>query len=126
MVAAALILLSAQPPAALSAPLWALAAPATAVVGREITMSALREWAACAGGEAHAAVAVNSLGKWKTATQMAGITALFAADPWAAALGAAAAGQLALTGLALVWASAGLSLLSLGVYMRALLPILLR
>jgi len=33
-------------------------------------MSALREWAAALGGEAHQAVAVSSLGKWKTATQV--------------------------------------------------------
>lgn len=33
-------------------------------------MSALREWAAALGGEAHKAVAVSSLGKWKTATQV--------------------------------------------------------
>lgn len=33
-------------------------------------MSALREWAAALGGEAHKAVAVSSWGKWKTATQV--------------------------------------------------------
>ena len=32
-------------------------------------MSALREWAAALGGAAHSAVAVSSIGKWKTATQ---------------------------------------------------------
>lgn len=41
-----------------------------AITGREITMSALREWAATLGPEARAAVAVNNLGKWKTATQV--------------------------------------------------------
>ena len=41
-----------------------------AIIGREITMSALREWAAALGGEAHQAVAVSGLGKWKTATQV--------------------------------------------------------
>jgi len=41
-----------------------------AIIGREITMSALREWAAALGGEAHQAVAVSSLGKWKTAAQV--------------------------------------------------------
>eukprot|EP00879_Flechtneria_rotunda_P027816 GHRR01029818.1.p1 GENE.GHRR01029818.1~~GHRR01029818.1.p1 ORF type:complete len:325 (+),score=94.82 GHRR01029818.1:358-1332(+) len=40
------------------------------IIGREITMSALREWAATLGPAARAAVAVNSLGKWKTATQV--------------------------------------------------------
>ncbi len=41
-----------------------------AIIGREITMSALREWAAALGGEARKAVAVSNLGKWKTATQV--------------------------------------------------------
>lgn len=40
-----------------------------AIIGREITMSALREWAASCSQEAHQAVAVSSWGKWKTATQ---------------------------------------------------------
>lgn len=40
------------------------------IVGREITMSALREWAATMGPEARSAVAVNAWGKWKTATQV--------------------------------------------------------
>ncbi len=35
-------------------------------------MSALREWAASVGGKAKQAVAVSSLGKWKTATQVRG------------------------------------------------------
>ena len=38
------------------------------IIGREITISALREWMASIG--ARAAVAVNELGKWKTAVQM--------------------------------------------------------
>ena len=42
----------------------------TAIIGREITMSALREWAASCSQEAHQAVAVSSWGKWKTATQV--------------------------------------------------------
>lgn len=33
-------------------------------------MSALREWAASLGSEAHKAVAVSPLGKWKTTTQV--------------------------------------------------------
>ena len=39
------------------------------MIGREITMSALREWAAASGGAAHRAVKVNTLGKYKTALQ---------------------------------------------------------
>lgn len=33
-------------------------------------MSGLREWAATLGGAARQAVAVSSMGKWKTATQV--------------------------------------------------------
>jgi len=42
----------------------------SAIIGREIAMSALREWAASVGEEAHKAVAVSQLGKWKTTTQV--------------------------------------------------------
>lgn len=74
MVSTALILLCASPPASL--PRWAVAGPVAVMVGREITMSSLREWAAGCGDAARGAVKVNSLGKWKTALQMAGLTAL--------------------------------------------------
>lgn len=43
---------------------------AAVIIGREITMSALREWAATMGPAARSAVAVNAWGKWKTATQV--------------------------------------------------------
>lgn len=42
-------------------------------------MSALREWAASIGPEAHGAVAVSSLGKWKTASQMVSLALLLLA-----------------------------------------------
>mmetsp|Transcript_4430 Transcript_4430/g.11057 ORF Transcript_4430/g.11057 Transcript_4430/m.11057 type:complete len:288 (+) Transcript_4430:288-1151(+) len=78
MVAAVLILLCTKPisvgPFAgdhLLVPISALA-----IIGREITMSALREWAAALGEKAHKAVAVNNLGKWKTATQMVSLSML--------------------------------------------------
>lgn len=47
-----------------------------AIIGREITMSALREWAAMSSSGAHKAVKVNSLGKWKTAVQMVAMSVL--------------------------------------------------
>lgn len=47
-----------------------------AIVSREITVSALREWAATQGSQARGAVAVNWVGKWKTALQMAALTLL--------------------------------------------------
>lgn len=40
------------------------------IIGREISVSALREWAASQSPEAHKAVAVNNIGKYKTAFQM--------------------------------------------------------
>ena len=44
------------------------------IIGREITISALREWMASIG--ARTAVAVNQLGKWKTAVQMVALPML--------------------------------------------------
>ncbi|KAK1285801.1 hypothetical protein QJS10_CPB20g00735 [Acorus calamus] len=43
-----------------------------------ITMSAVREWAASQNSKLLEAVAVNNLGKWKTATQMTALTILLA------------------------------------------------
>ena len=48
------------------------------IICREIAMSALREWAASTGGAVRNAVAVNSLGKWKTAFQMISLGMLLA------------------------------------------------
>ena len=66
MVAIALILLVAhdQNP-------W-IVVSAMVIVGREITVSALREWMAHLG--ARAKVKVSSLGKWKTILQMVGLS----------------------------------------------------
>ncbi|XP_019416092.1 PREDICTED: CDP-diacylglycerol--glycerol-3-phosphate 3-phosphatidyltransferase 1, chloroplastic-like isoform X3 [Lupinus angustifolius] len=80
MVATTLILLCTQP---LDLPLfsqtpWLLIIPSITIIGREITMSALREWAASQGSKLQQAVAVNNLGKWKTATQMTSLTILLA------------------------------------------------
>lgn len=44
------------------------------IIGREITISALREWMSAIG--ARASVAVNSLGKYKTAAQMVALPML--------------------------------------------------
>eukprot|EP00884_Botryococcus_braunii_P012032 jgi/Botrbrau1/2082/Bobra.0047s0043.1 len=78
MVATVLILLSTQPlPAGVWAGnAWFIPFCTCIVIGREITMSALREWAASLGPEAYSAVAVSQWGKWKTASQMAALTLL--------------------------------------------------
>ena len=52
---------------------------AAVIVGREIAVSALREWMAELGARAH--VAVSNLGKWKTAAQMAALVILLANAP---------------------------------------------
>lgn len=75
MVSTALVLLATSPPAPLSHKM--LSAPVVIIIGREIAMSSLREWAAASGGKAHKAVKVNSLGKWKTALQMVAMSWMF-------------------------------------------------
>jgi CDP-diacylglycerol--glycerol-3-phosphate 3-phosphatidyltransferase len=68
MVATALVLLVAANPSP-----W-MAVSAAVIVGREITISALREWMAELGSRSK--VAVSWVGKFKTAAQMGAITLL--------------------------------------------------
>jgi CDP-diacylglycerol--glycerol-3-phosphate 3-phosphatidyltransferase len=65
MVSTALVLLVQADPNV------ALAVVAAIIIGREITVSALREWMSQLGARAN--VAVTFLGKWKTALQIVGI-----------------------------------------------------
>jgi len=58
---------------------WILPVAACIIIAREITMSALREWGATLGPEAHSAVAVNALGKYKTSCQMVSLVLLLGA-----------------------------------------------
>lgn len=80
----------------------------------QITMSAVREWAASQGEEMHKAVAVNKLGKWKTMSQMVALTLLLANRNGGGgdALGTA--------GVSLLYVAAGLALWSLVVYIKAM------
>lgn len=73
MVAVALILILQADPSA-----W-LALPAAIIIGREIAVSALREWMAEIGKSAK--VAVNSLGKVKTTAQMTALIMLLYNEP---------------------------------------------
>jgi len=73
MVAVALVLVVQAYPTP-----W-LAVPAAVIVGREIAVSALREWMAEIGKSSR--VAVNMLGKIKTGTQMASIIMLLYHEP---------------------------------------------
>lgn len=122
MVAATLILLCTRPFEAGmfgQAP-WLLTIPTVAIIGREITMSAVREWAASQDRKLLEAVAVNNLGKWKTATQMTALTILLAARDGSLV----GAETLASAGVVLLYISAWLSLWSLIVYMRKIWKVL--
>ncbi|CAN4106943.1 unnamed protein product [Withania somnifera] len=123
MVAATLILLCTRPlEARVFGQLpWLLTVPSIAIIGREITMSAVREWAASQGGKLSEAVAVNNLGKWKTATQMTALTILLLARDSSLA----GAGTFVASGVILLYVSAWLAVWSLVVYMRKISKVLL-
>jgi CDP-diacylglycerol--glycerol-3-phosphate 3-phosphatidyltransferase len=104
MVAVALVALVAVN----SSPL--LAFPAAVIIGREIAVSALREWMAELGKRAR--VAVSSVGKVKTAAQMISIVMLLYADTL---LGISMYGL----GLALLYLAAALTLWSMALYLLA-------
>ncbi|OAY70313.1 Cardiolipin synthase (CMP-forming), mitochondrial [Ananas comosus] len=89
---------------------------------QQITMSAVREWAASQNSRVLEAVAVNKLGKWKTATQMTALTILLVArDP-------SLQDKVVLvgSGVLLLYISAGLAVWSLVVYMKKIWKILLK
>ncbi len=73
MIAVVLVLLVEQDPRPL------IALPAAVIIGREITISALREWMAKLG--AHSKVAVSIYGKIKTIAQMVSLILLIFRDP---------------------------------------------
>ncbi|WP_225773944.1 CDP-diacylglycerol--glycerol-3-phosphate 3-phosphatidyltransferase [Pseudomonas sp. Marseille-Q5115] len=106
MVAVALVLLVQA-----HANIW-LTLPAAVIIGREIVVSALREWMAELG--ARAQVAVSSLGKWKTAAQMVALIILLGNPP--------ALNLIVLVGYGLLLISAALTLWSMVNYLRAALP----
>lgn len=72
MVASVLILLVED------ASVWLLTVPAIVIIGREITISALREWMASVGSRAK--VAVSYLGKIKTTAQITALAMLLFKD----------------------------------------------
>ncbi len=95
--------------------MW-LTLPAIVIVGREIVISALREW--MAEMNSRGVVAVSWLGRVKTTVQMVAIFVLLANPaeldrPWV------------IMGYALLYAAALLTLISLVSYMRAAWPTLL-
>ncbi len=73
IVAAALVLIVQSDPS-----VW-MAVAAVVIIGREITISALREWMAEIGQRAH--VAVSNMGKYKTTAQMIALFMLIYDEP---------------------------------------------
>ncbi|XP_077237832.1 cardiolipin synthase (CMP-forming)-like [Tasmannia lanceolata] len=124
MVAATLVLLCTRPleVAVFGQIPWLLTVPSIASIGREITMSAVREWAASQNSKVLQSVAVNNLGKWKTATQMTALTILLAARD-SSLMGP---GILVASGVVLLYISAGLAIWSFAVYIRKIRRVLLK
>jgi len=88
---------------------------AVVIIGREITISALREWMAQIG--AHKSVAVSLIGKIKTAAQMIAIPLLLYHAPLAGV-------DMQWLGTWLIYVAAVLTLWSMGYYMRMAWPYL--
>ncbi len=102
IVAAALVILVER-----HAIVW-LTIPAVIIIGREIVISALREWMAEIGSRS--SVAVNMLGKVKTTVQMIAIIVLLSQAPGTV---------LSVVGLVALQVAAALTLWSMIVYLRA-------
>lgn len=87
-----------------------LAIPAVVIVGREIMVSALREWMAEIGKRVH--IKVSTLGKIKTAVQMLALISLLLYKPggWMA---------FATVGYVLLYLAALLTLWSMCIYLKA-------
>ncbi|MBI1907284.1 MAG: CDP-diacylglycerol--glycerol-3-phosphate 3-phosphatidyltransferase [Rhodocyclales bacterium] len=89
---------------------------AVVMIGREITISALREWMARIGRSA--SVAVATIGKFKTAAQMSAIPMLLYNERVLSV-------DLRMLGSVLIYIAAALTLWSMGYYLRRALPQLL-
>lgn len=109
MVGVTLVLLTQHNPTAL------FAIPAAIIIGREITISALREWMAELGQRA--AVGVQTIGKVKTVFQMIALILLLFREPL---LGL----PIFTLGHVLLWIAALLTIWSMGVYLRAAWPLI--
>ena len=92
-----------------------LAIVAAIIIGREITVSALREWMSEIG--ASAKVAVSWFGKWKTTLQIIGISLMLFERP----IGPVPVYQI---GELLLLVAAGLTILSMLDYLRSAWPTL--
>ncbi len=115
MVAAALVLIVDTNPTPYSG-IW-LAFPALVIIGREISISALREWMAELGSSA--TVAVSMLGKVKTSAQMLALVLLLYKMP----IGTFPTVEV---GLTLLYVAAVLTLWSMLLYVKAAWPVISR
>jgi len=107
MVATALVLLVQSDPRIL------MAVAAAVIIGREIAISALREWMAEVGNRTR--VAVSEIGKFKTAAQMVAISLLiYRDDLWGL--------PIYTIGLVLLYIAVVLTLWSMTLYLRAAWP----
>jgi CDP-diacylglycerol--glycerol-3-phosphate 3-phosphatidyltransferase len=107
IVAVALVLIVSRDPRAI------IVLTAAVIIGREIAISALREWMAGIGQRT--AVAVSRIGKYKTILQMVGVTMLlFRADLFGL--------PIYQIGIWLTVIAAGLTLISMGLYLRDAWP----
>jgi CDP-diacylglycerol--glycerol-3-phosphate 3-phosphatidyltransferase len=111
IVAVALVLITSRDPS------FVLTLAAVVIIGREIAISALREWMALIGQRAK--VAVSNLGKYKTIVQMTGLTLLLYRHDW---LGL----PIYRMGEWLTVVAAVLTLISMAIYLRAAVPHLIR
>jgi CDP-diacylglycerol--glycerol-3-phosphate 3-phosphatidyltransferase/cardiolipin synthase len=96
-----------------SDPGWYVDFIAMIIIGREITISALREWMATIGERSN--VAVNWVGKVKTAFQMFGIAFMVYQEPLFGI-------DIYNLGFVLLLAAVGLTLWSMFLYLRAAWP----
>jgi CDP-diacylglycerol---glycerol-3-phosphate 3-phosphatidyltransferase len=94
---------------------WVLVLSACVIIGREIAISALREWMAELGERTR--VAVSSLGKWKTILQMVGLSFMLYREPLFGI-------DIYPIGMWLTVAAAVLTLWSAVSYLRAAWPVL--
>jgi len=113
IVAVALVVLVGR-----DASIW-LTLPAVVIVGREIVISALREWMAEMGKRA--SVAVSFIGKAKTLMQMVAITGLLGIQPLGQQ-GLIVSDLLYSISLGLLYGAAILTLWSMMIYLKAAWP----
>ena len=116
MVATALVLLIQKPPELFLHPVVFTVAAAV-IIGREIVISALREWMAEMGELGR--VTVSSIGKLKTIFQMTAISLLLIREDIFKI-------PVALIGELLLYLAAGLTLWSMWVYLHSAWPVMLK